>query len=138
MEINEIVDRLVTLLEAERAGVVVSRALMADTRDPVFTDLLTRVLDGERDSCRMLGRMILKAGKSGGSGVGDFSDKVMALEGDTSRLQLLIKGQDWVVRKLEELLTEDLPEGFSPDIREIRDVHVQNIDLCRQYLENIL
>ncbi len=131
----DIADSLITLLEAERAGVAVSRALIADTEDQDFTALLVSILDGERKSCRILGRLILSAGESGGSGVGDFADKVMALDDDVKRLELLVKGQEWVLRKLDELLTEEFPDEFIANIGEIRDVHVHGIGLCKRFLE---
>ncbi len=138
MDSSELAEKLRTLIEAERAGVFVARALLAEVDDPDYRSLLEEVLDGERDSCRLLGRMILRLGEKSGSVVGNFHEKVMALDGDNERLKLLVKGQEWVVRKVDELLDGDLEISFSEDLDEMKKVHVFNIDLCNKHLETLL
>ncbi len=137
MDTSELAQNLRTLIEAERAGVFVARALLAEVNDPDYRSLLEEILDGERDSCRLLGRMILRLGEKSGSVVGDFHEKVMALDGDAERLKLLVKGQEWVVRKVDELLDGDLETSFAEDLDEMKRVHVLNIDLCKQYLDGL-
>ena len=137
MDSSELAQKLRTLIEAERAGVFVARALLEEVEDPDYRFLLDEILDGERDSCRLLGRMILRLGENSGGVVGDFHKKVMALDGDAERLKLLIKGQDWVVRKVDELLDGELESSFRKDLDEMKRVHVLNIDLCKQYLGSL-
>jgi len=137
MDNSELAQKLRTLIEAERAGVFVARALLEEVEDPDYRSLLVVILDGERDSCRLLGRMIMRLGENSGGVVGDFHEKVMALDDDAERLRLLIKGQDWVVRKVDELLDGDLESSFAEDLDEMKKVHVVNIDLCKQYLGNL-
>ncbi|MEE8320060.1 MAG: DUF6306 domain-containing protein [bacterium] len=137
MDNSELAQKLRTLIEAERAGVFVARALLEEVEDPDYRSLLVVILDGERDSCRLLGRMIMRLGENSGGVVGDFHEKVMALDDDAERLRLLIKGQDWVVRKVDELLDGDLESSFAEDLNEMKRVHVVNIDLCKQYLGSL-
>jgi hypothetical protein len=137
MDNSELAQKLRTLIEAERAGVFVARALLEEVEDPDYRSLLVVILDGERDSCRLLGRMIMRLGENSGGVVGDFHEKVMALDDDAERLRLLIKGQDWVVRKVDELLDGDLESSFAEDLDEMKRVHVVNIDLCKQYLGSL-
>ncbi len=137
MDKSELAQKLRILIEAERAGVFVARALLEEVEDPDYRSLLVEILDGERDSCRLLGRMIMRLGENSGGVVGDFHEKVMALDGDAERLSLLIKGQDWVVRKVDELLDGDLESSFAEDLDEMKRVHVVNIDLCKQYLGSL-
>jgi hypothetical protein len=74
-------------------------------------------------------------GARGSGQVGDFAQKVMALPEPDERLKLLIKGQEWVVRKIDEALqTEPSKEVLIP-LAKIRDVHDINIGKCREYLE---
>jgi hypothetical protein len=127
--------RIVTLLEAERAGVFAARALLSAAGDSAESDLMALILDGERESCQILGRTLLKMGARGSGQVGDFAQKVMALPEPDERLKLLIKGQEWVVRKIDEALqTEPSKEVLIP-LAKIRDVHDINIGKCREYLE---
>jgi hypothetical protein len=129
-------ERIVTLLEAERAGVSAARALLAAAMDSAESDLMALVLDGERESCQILGRTLLKMGTRGSGQMGDFAQKVMALSDPGDRLRLLIKGQEWVVRKIDEALRMGPSEEAILPLTEIRLVHDINIGKCKEYLEN--
>jgi hypothetical protein len=128
-------ERIVTLLEAERAGVFTARALLGVATDSAQSDLMALVLDGERKSCQILGRTLLKMGTRGSGQVGDFAQKVMALPDPDERLKLLIKGQEWVVRKIDEALQTEPPNEIVLPLTEIRHVHDINIGKCKEYLE---
>ncbi len=128
-------ERIVTLLEAERAGVAAARALLSAATDSAESDLMAVVLDGERESCRVLGRTLLQMGTKGSTNVGDFAQKVMALDDPEERLMLLIKGQEWVVRKIGEALETQPSQEIAMPLAEIRHVHEVNIGKCREYME---
>ena len=128
-------NRIVTLLEAERAGVLAARALLSAAEDSAESDLMALILDGERESCQILGRTLLKMGARGSGQVGDFAQKVMALPEPDQRLKLLIKGQEWVVRKINEALQTEPSEEVLIALAKIRDVHDINIGKCLEYLE---
>jgi hypothetical protein len=133
-EYEERVKKLSVLLEAERAGVFAARFLVETSSDEGERKLMEQILDGERESCRLIGRSIVReAGKTTGK-VGDFYLKVMALDDPMDRLELLIKGQEWVVRKLDEALPDWSDPGVLQDLDVIRRVHVQNIEECREFL----
>ena len=75
----QLTEKLTVLLEAERAGVVTARRMLAEASSDEEKALLEEILEGERSSCRELGRMLLHIGSKGSGNVGDFADKVMAL-----------------------------------------------------------
>jgi hypothetical protein len=127
-------ERIVTLLEAERAGVLAARGLLSVATDSAESDLMALVLDGERESCQILGRTLLKMGTRGSGKVGDFAQKVMALEVPEERLRLLIKGQEWVVRKIDEAIQTGPQKEIVLPLTEIMHVHEVNIGKCREYL----
>lgn len=127
-------ERIVTLLEAERAGVIAARGLLSLATDSAEKDLMALVLDGERESCQILGRTLLKMGTRGSGQVGDFAQKVMALEVPEERLRLLIKGQEWVVRKINEAIQTGPQKEIVLSLTEIRYAHDINIGKCREYL----
>ena len=128
-------NRIVALLEAERAGVAAARALLETATDSAGSDLMALVLNGERESCQILGRTLLKMGARGSGQVGDFAQKVMALEVPEERLRLLIKGQEWVVRKIDEALGSEPSGEIVQPLTEIRHVHEVNIGKCWEYLQ---
>ena len=127
--------RIITLLEAERAGVFAARALLSVATDSAESDLMALVLDGERESCQILVRTLLKMGTRGSGQVGDFAGKVMALPDPDERLRLLIKGQEWVVRKIDEALQTEPSKEILLPLTEIRHVHDVNIGKCREYIK---
>jgi len=134
---KEFAKKLVILLESERAGVMTGRALLPHADSDEEKQLMQEILDGEKDSCKALGRILVNMGESGGPGVGDFADKVMDLPEKADRLNLLIKGQEWVVRKLDELLNDELEPTTMATIQEVRDIHVINIEACKRFVENM-
>ncbi|MDF1527242.1 MAG: DUF6306 domain-containing protein [bacterium] len=131
----ELRERLVALLEAERAGVVVAKKMLAESSSGEETALFETILAGEKDGCRALGKAILDLGVAGSGSIGDFVGKVMALPGKIDRLNLLIKGQEWVVRKLDEVLESELPAIDREALQKVRNDHVVNIEKCRQFLD---
>lgn len=52
----------------------------------------------------MLSGWISKLGGTAGSRTGDVLDKVLAKQGLEARLGFLNRGQEWVVRKLQEMI----------------------------------
>lgn len=128
-------ERLVTLLEAERAGVAVAKKMLDESDSEEETVLLVAILTGEKDGCRALGKTILDLGFTGSRNVGDFVDKVMDLPDKTNRMKLLVKGQEWVVRKLDEVLEQQLPENDRDLLLGIREDHLVNIEKCRRFME---
>ena len=130
-------EQIVTLLEAERAGVAAAKALLSEASDSAEKDLMALVLEGERESCRALGRALLQMGSRGSASVGDFAQKVMALNDPEKRLKLLIKGQEWVVRRIDETLKTQPPPEIVWPLKEIKHVHDVNIEKCREYLKAV-
>ena len=137
-EMDERIGRLSELLEAERAGVFAARFMVEQSAGETERLLMEQILDGERESCRLIGRSIVReSGRTTGN-VGSFYQKVMAIDDPADRLNLLIKGQEWVVRKLDEALS-DWPESeILESLDRIRRVHIENIEACRQFLSSPL
>jgi hypothetical protein len=134
-ESKELSELLVALLEAERAGVVVAKKMLIESDSEPETELLETVLGGEKDGCRMLGKVILDLGYRGSGEIGNFVEKVMALPDKTERMNLLIKGQEWVVRKLDEVLEQELPDIDRGSLLKVREDHIANIEKCRKFMD---
>ncbi len=135
-KIDERIERLSVLLEAERAGVFAARFLVEKSTDEDERRLMEQILDGEKESCRLIGQSIVRETGSTPGNVGEFYLKVMALDDPIDRLNLLIKGQEWVVRKLEEALPDWTEPVVLESLDRIRRVHVENIEACKQFLED--
>ena len=92
------------LLESERAGVVALDALAAEVAQSELRQLLLTSKDDEGATARQLEELIRAAGGTPSDKVGPFADKVAAAASLRDRLQLLIHGEEWVARKVEEAL----------------------------------
>ncbi|UCF31504.1 MAG: hypothetical protein JSV26_03575 [bacterium] len=128
------IKRLSVLLEAERAGVFAGRFLVEESSEDAERQLMEQILDGEKESCRLIGRSIVREAGATSGNVGEFYLKVMAVDDPADRLNLLIKGQEWVVRKLDEALSDWSEPQVLEDLGRIRRVHVENIEACRRFL----
>ncbi len=124
--------RLEELLEAERAGV---RCLvpMADAAgEGEKKDLLVRLRDDEGRFCAGLVRLIAARGAVPHQRVGAFAEKVLALPDEAQRLALLVKGQAWVVRKIDEIPAGDMTADEKAFFADMREAHVVNIEAVRR------
>jgi hypothetical protein len=92
------------LLESERAGVVALDALAAEVAQSELRQLLLTSKDDEGATARQLEELIRAAGGTPSDKVGPFANKVAAAASLRDRLQLLIHGEEWVARKVEEAL----------------------------------
>ena len=128
------IERMQALLEAERAGVQCLAAMASGTPAGEKKDFLVFLRNDEGRFCMGLYRLIRARAGTPTDKVGAFAEKVLALPGEAERLALLVKGQAWVVRKIDEIP----PNGMTPAEKEffddMRKSHVVNIEACRKYL----
>ncbi len=123
------------LLEAERAGVKVLGELLSQTEDRHLLDLLKKFLRDEGVNCRILIALIHDLGAAPSDGTGDFVEKVLALDSLKEQIDLLIRGQEWVARKIREF-RHLLPAG-SPHLfmEAIKVQHEENVDTLNIYFK---
>jgi len=128
------IDRMQELLEAERAGVKCLAAMADEAPEGEKKDFLVFLRNDEGRFCAGLFGLIQARGASPHTRVGSFAEKVLALEGEAERLALLIKGQSWVVRKIDEIPPGEMTPREKEFFDDMRKAHVVNIDACRKYL----
>ncbi len=126
------VGRLNELLRAERAGVAVGALLRASARKGFLHNRLAKVEADEAASCAVLERAIGRLGGVPATGSNDFAEKVAALPTLARRLELLARGQAWVVKRLDALLAEPLAPKTLAELGEMRHEHVANVEWCNQ------
>jgi len=128
------VGRMEELLEAERAGVKCLIPLAADAPAGEKKDLLVRLRNDEGRFCAGLVKLIAARGAVPHQRVGPFADKVLALPTEAERLALLIKGQAWVVRKIDEIPAGEMTGDEKAFFADMREAHVVNIEAVRKLL----
>ena len=101
---SEVVEFLNTLGEAERAGGRVLHDLEQEASSLELKELLRKTGHDEGYWAGQIGAHIRRLGGEPSNRTGDFIDKVRALNDLKSKIELLNRGQRWVIRKIEERL----------------------------------
>lgn len=102
-----------TLGEAERAGGRVLHELTADARSLELRELLKKVGHDEGYYAGELAGHVRRLGGTASNKTGDFVEKVRAVSDFRGKLELLNRGQRWVIRKIEE----NLASVADPELR---------------------
>ena len=127
-----LIDRMQELLEAERAGVKCLDAMADHAADMGKKELFTLFRNDEGKYCAGLFQFIQARGASPTTIVGAFADKVIALPTEAEQVALLVKGQAWVVRKIDEIPPAELNAQETAFFADMREVHIVNIEKCKQ------
>lgn len=126
----ETIERLNELLEAERAGVETMSHLIEVAITLEMRKLFEGIRDDEAWSCAGLASAIRRQRGRMSETKGDFAEKVMAEPTLPDRLRMLNRGQGWVVKRLDAPLEKELDEESEAFLRQMRAVHVRNIERC--------
>jgi hypothetical protein len=92
------------LLESERAGVVALDTLANQVRHDDLRRLLLTSREDEAADAKGLEELIRASRGTPSEAIGPFAAKVAEAQSLRDRLQLLIHGEEWVARKIEEAL----------------------------------
>lgn len=92
------------LLESERAGVAALDGLARQAQNDALKRLLTTSCEDEHATVLELENLIQTAGGIPSQQVGPFAAKVADAGSLLAQLKLLIHGEEWVARKIEEAL----------------------------------
>ncbi len=123
------------LLEAERAGVTVLGELVQQVEEKRLTPVLKKFLRDEGVNCRILVSLIHDLNAKPSDKTGTFVDKIRALDNLDEKIQLLIRGQAWVARKIQEFHNL-VPAGSAYLFMDaIRVQHEENVDTLKKYFD---
>jgi hypothetical protein len=123
------------LLEAERAGVAVLGEMVQKVEEERLTAALKKFLRDEGANCRILMDLIHDLGEKPSDKTGAFVGKVRALETLDEKIRLLIRGQAWVARKIQEF--HNLVPAGSPYLflEAIKKQHEENVGTLEKYMD---
>lgn len=119
-----------SMLEAERAGAKALVVFMDDwPRNGAEWKLLRRIHEEEAHNCGLIGELLKKAGAEYSHATGEFYAKAVAVKDPRERIDFLVKGLRWAVKRFED----NLPR-LDPDARDLftrmRDSHLRSIAAC--------
>ena len=127
-ELGEFLNRM---LEAERAG---SKALVvfldSFSRNSNEWKILRRVQAEEAHNCALIGKMLERSGKPYSHATGEFFGKAVAVSGRRARIEFLVRGLRWAVRKFDQALSRIGNPEMRATIGGMRDSHSRSIGAC--------
>jgi nitronate monooxygenase len=116
-----------TLGEAERAGGRVLHELTAEADSLELREMLKKVAHDEGYYAGELAAHVRRLGGTASNRTGDFVEKVRAVPDFKSKLELLNRGQRWVIRKIGEQLRSLNDPPLQAFLRVMADGHEVNI-----------
>jgi len=125
------------MLESERAG---AKALV------VFMDehehhgepwrVLRRVQADEAHNCALIGRLLDQAGVPHSHATGGFYDKAVAVQGRRARIEYLLRGLRWAVKRFDEAMP-GLDEKSRAVFAAMKETHLRSIAACESVARGI-
>ena len=131
---NQLEQFLNALGDAERAGGRVLHELTAQAESLELKELLKKVAHDEGYYAGELSHHVRRLGGSASNKTGDFVDKVRAVGDFRGKLELLNRGQRWVIRKINE----NLATVADPELKAFLVVMAQGHELNIGALEEAL
>ena len=129
------VDVLNELLEAERSGIVLFEQMSFLSMNREANRLFAVIRNNESRDCGLLHSLISRREVRPTDNMNGFADKVMAVEDEKERLELIIKGCAWTARKIAEAFEYELTEEEQGFLIGMRNQHLWNIGMLREFLK---
>jgi len=133
---KQLVEFLNTLGEAERAGGRVLHELEEQASSLEMKELLRKTGHDEGYYAGQIGVHIRRLGGEPSTATGDFVDKVRALGDLKSKIELLNRGQRWVIRKIEERLPSLADDKLRAFLLIMAKGHYMNIQAVEEALKS--
>lgn len=129
---TELATFLNRMLESERAGAKALLVFLEEhARHGEPWNTLRRVQADEAHNCVLIGEQLKRSGTEYSHATGEFYDKAVAVRGRRARIEFLVRGLGWAVRRFDEAL----PRIGDPATREMLDrmraSHLRSIEACK-------
>jgi nitronate monooxygenase len=123
------------MLEAERAGAKALVVYMDDfPRNSEAWKILRQIQADEAHNCALIGKLLEKSGTPYSHATGKFYDKAVAVKGRRERIEFLVRGLKWAVKKFEQALPLLDPEARDV-FTKMRDSHLRTIAACERLVQ---
>ncbi len=125
------------MLEAERAGAKALVVFMDEhPRNGEAWNVLRRIQSDEAHNCALLGKLIEKTGTPYSHATGAFYDKAVAVKGRRERIEFLVRGLKWAVKRFEQALPT-LEVEARDTFTKMRDSHLRSIAACERVIKTL-
>jgi len=126
-DIEDIIGFLNVLLECERAGAKALRHFQSEAAPSPLAEALPALTKDEARYCAGLSRHITRLGGAPSPKTGEFFDTILAAEGWPTRLDLLVRGQRWVAKRIAERLPSIADAELAAFLTEMHATHLVNV-----------
>ena len=128
-------DFLNRMLEAERAGARALVVFMDDhPRHGEAWKVLRAIQNDEAHNCALIGRLLEKEGVPYSHATGEFYAKAVAVQGARARIEYLVRGLHWAVKRFEQAAPALHPEARDV-VAKMRESHLRSIAACERVLQ---
>ena len=125
------------MLEAERAGAKALVVYMDDfPRNGEAWKMLRQIQADEAHNCALIGKLVEKSGQAYSHATGKFYDKAVAVKGPKARVEFLVRGLKWAVKRFEEALPQMDPQARDV-FTKMRDSHLRSIAACEKLAQSL-
>jgi len=125
------------MLEAERAGAKALVVYMDNfARNGEAWKMLRQIQADEAHNCALIGKLLEKSGTAYSHATGKFYDKAVAVKGPKARLEYLVRGLKWAVKRFEESLGRMSAEERDL-FTKMRDSHLRSIAACEKLVTSL-
>jgi nitronate monooxygenase len=131
---KELESFLNSLSEAERAGGRILHELTDQAQSLDLREMLKKVGHDEGYYAGELAAHVRRLGGTPSNLTGDFVDKVRAVDNFKGKLELLNRGQRWVVRKINEQVNDIVDGHLQAFLHVMADGHEVNIGALEKAL----
>ena len=120
------------MLETERAGAKALVVFMDDhEHQGEAWKVLRRVQADEAHNCALIGKLLDKQGVPHSHATGEFQAKAVAVQGPRERIEFLVRGLRWAVKRFDEALPR--LEGEARELfGRMRASHLRSVAACEQ------
>ena len=87
-------------------------------------------------NCALIGKLLEKSGTAYSHATGKFYDKAVAVKGPKARLEYLVRGLKWAVKRFEESLGRMSAEERDL-FTKMRDSHLRSIAACEKLVTSL-
>ncbi|MCW5730768.1 MAG: hypothetical protein KIT20_08430 [Alphaproteobacteria bacterium] len=132
---GELAGFLNRLLEGERAGAKVGAKMRNEASGETARALLADVARDEARYVAVLSGLLRRLGQEPSEATGAFRDKALRIEGEAARIAFLNRGQQAVIRMIEETLPRIREDFVHAALSEMLARHRENVARCAEFLE---
>ncbi|MBP2673167.1 MAG: hypothetical protein H6Q84_7 [Deltaproteobacteria bacterium] len=128
-----LIERMQELLEAERAGLVCFEQMAFFASHKEVNHFFMSARNNAAVFCEGLHSLIMQRKASPTNAVGALSEKVMALETEKERIELIAKAIEWLLGRIDGLPQDELSEDEIGFFTRMRSAYGDSLEILNSY-----